>query len=191
MSLDERLVKARARKRRNAQKRGKVGKELAKLQAKLGHLIDRKKEIRAFIHKLEKKKLQQGRVIVASWANLAGHPISDITMEFFNEVADKLNRTITVTTGTNHSKFTTSGNVSDHYDGHAGDFGNTANGGTAGTNDIAVAALELCGVSPANARTRVANGGLWNEQWKGHRIQIIKNTLIGGDHYNHAHLGVR
>ena len=67
-----------------------------------------------------------------------------------------------LTTGTNHSELTVSGNVSDHIVGLAGDFGSVANhfpiGGGFGTT-LAAAALRAAGVPEPEALTLAAAGG--------------------------------
>jgi hypothetical protein len=100
-----------------------------------------------------------------------------------------------VTTGSNHSKFTTSGNVSDHWDGHAADLGSGRNGfpttGGGYGDRIAEAAFLAAGEPPAEAKAKAAKGGLYTLDRGSLRIQIIWKTYEGGDHYNHVHVGVR
>ena len=72
----------------------------------------------------------EGEVIIAPGANLAGKPIQELTLDYLKRMAGMLGKPITVTTGTNHDKFTVNGNVSDHFSGHAADLGMVANGGT-------------------------------------------------------------
>lgn len=133
-----------------------------------------------------KEAAQVGKVKVLGWANAPGRPIQPTAMKFFGAVADELGDEITVSTGTNHSKFTTSGSISRHWSGNAGDFGMSWND----IEDVAAAALRVCGWSADAARAAVNRGGLYNVTWQGHRVQVIVNTYIGGNHYNHAHLGI-
>jgi len=90
-----------------------------------------------------------------------------------------------VGTSTNHSKYTTSGNVSDHYVGNGADVPAT---GQALTR-MGQAALQALGMSPAEAKRQT--GGLFNLTKNGKRYQVIFNTTQGGNHYNHLHIGVR
>jgi len=96
-----------------------------------------------------------------------------------------LGQPLTVGTSTNHSKYTTSGNVSDHYVGNGADVPAT---GQALTR-MGQAALQALGMSPAEARRQT--GGLFNLTKNGKRYQVIFNTTQGGNHYNHLHIGVR
>jgi hypothetical protein len=128
-----------------------------------------------------------GKVVVLPGANRPGVSISAITMAFLEAVASQLGGTLTVSTGTNHNRLTTSGSVSDHYDGHAGDEGISWNDG----NKVAAAALRVCGYNRVSAWWLAFRGGLHNTSWRGHRVQVIWKTYIGGNHYNHVHLGCR
>jgi hypothetical protein len=128
-----------------------------------------------------------GNVIVLPGANRPGIGIQTSTMQFLEAVAKELGGTVTVSTGTNHNKYTTSGSVSDHYDGHAGDCGISWNNG----DKLASAALRTCGYSRVSAWWIATRGGLHNCSWKGHRVQVIWKTYIGGNHFNHVHLGCR
>jgi murein DD-endopeptidase MepM/ murein hydrolase activator NlpD len=71
-----------------------------------------------------------GKVEMAPGANLPGRPITPETLAFLARVAGIYGRPLIVTTGTNHSRYTVDGNVSDHFDGHAADIGMVANGGS-------------------------------------------------------------
>lgn len=134
------------------------------------------------------------RVKIAPGANLAGKPISKMTLDFVGRVSRRAGREIIVTTGTNHDEFTVDGNISDHFSGHAVDIGMAANGGT---NDgpvgdaIMAAALREAGFSAAEAKAHAASGGLFNRETGGKRVQCIWKTDIGGNHHNHVHIGVR
>jgi hypothetical protein len=135
-----------------------------------------------------------GRVRVAPGANLPGKPIEPITMSYLEQMAAFLDRTITVTTGTNHSKFTVNGKVSDHFSGHAADIGMAANGGTDDGpvgDRIMQAALVQAGVSVEQALAEAKAGGLFTLTHEGKRIQCIWKTNEGGNHHNHVHVGVR
>src|SRR5919197_838596 len=98
-----------------------------------------------------------GRVIIAPNANKPGQPIQPMTLKYLEQIAAFLHRPITITTGTNHSKFTVDGNVSEHFTGHAADIGMAANGGTIDGpvgDQIMEAALVLAGVPAATARAQ-------------------------------------
>lgn len=60
-----------------------------------------------------------------------------------------------------------------------------------GTN-IAIAALRVCGLSYREAKQFVAAGrtDFYNNlTWRGHSVEIGWLTLVGGNHYNHVHVG--
>jgi hypothetical protein len=134
------------------------------------------------------------RVKIAPGANLADKPISQVTLDFVGRVSRRAGREIVITTGTNHSKFTVDGNISDHFSGHAVDIGMAANGGTDDGpvgDAIMAAALREAGFSPAEANAHAASGGLFNHDTRGLRVQCIWKTDVGGNHHNHVHIGVR
>ena len=133
-----------------------------------------------------------GQVEVASYANLPGRPIQPETMSFLCLVANIHGRQIVVTTGTNHSKHTVDGGVSDHYSGHGADFGMSANGGynDSPVGDSIAAACLIAGGYPATlALLEARQGGLWTLNRYGLRIQCIWKTYAGGNHHNHVHIG--
>jgi hypothetical protein len=135
-----------------------------------------------------------GRVIIAPNANKPGQPIQPMTLKYLEQIAAFLHRPITITTGTNHSKFTVDGNVSEHFTGHAADIGMAANGGTIDGpvgDQIMEAALVLAGVPAATARAEARAGGLFNNTRDNMRIQCIWKTNKGGNHHDHVHVGVR
>lgn len=70
----------------------------------------------------------KGQVVFASGADRAGTPTQQPVLDFLARVAGIAERELVVTTGTNHSQFTSSGNVSDHWVGLAADLGSVANG---------------------------------------------------------------
>jgi len=135
-----------------------------------------------------------GQVIIAAGANFPGQPIQAMTLEFIAGMAATIGKPITVTTGTNHKKMTSSGNISDHFTGHAVDIGMFANGGTDDSpvgDRIMEAACLLAGDSMVGASAKARGGGLFNFNHNNQRIQCIWKTKIGGNHHNHVHVGVR
>jgi len=134
------------------------------------------------------------KVLIAPGANLPGRPIAPETLAFVAQVAGIYGKPLVVTTGTNHSKFTVDGNVSDHFSGHAVDIGMAANGGADDSpigDAIAAAALVAAGEPPAQAAREAREGGLFNRIHGSLRIQVIWKTDEGGNHHNHVHIGVR
>lgn len=138
--------------------------------------------------------VHEGRVIVAAGANLPGNPIQPMTLDFVARMAAHLGKPITITTGTNHSKFTVNGNISDHFSGHAADIGMFANGGVDDSpvgDRIMEAGCLVAGDSEEGAANKAHSGGLFNFTHEGQRVQCIWKTNIGGNHHNHVHVGVR
>jgi hypothetical protein len=118
---------------------------------------------------------------------LIGKPIdrpgartSKAVLGFVSQIAGIYGHAIRLGTGTQHSRMTVNGNVSDHWSGHAIDL--PATGQT--LIRMGQAALIAAGMDPRKARKQ--RGGLYNVG--GH--QIIFNTHEGGDHTNHLHVSV-
>jgi hypothetical protein len=135
-----------------------------------------------------------GQVIIAPGANLPGQPVQAMTLKHIARMAASIGKPITVTTGTNHSKMSASGKVSDHFTGHACDIGMFANGGTDDSpvgDRIMEAACLLAGDSKDGARAKARSGGLFTFTHGNQRIQCIWKTDEGGNHHNHVHVGVR
>jgi hypothetical protein len=148
----------------------------------------------AFRAKLRKHAGALGKVVVAPGANLAGRPITKMTLDYVARMAALLGKPIVITTGTNHSQFTVDGKVSDHFSGHAADIGMVANGGTDDSpvgDAIMTVALRLAGVGAADARAKAHAGGLFTFTHGALRIQCIWKANEGGNHHNHVHVGVR
>lgn len=142
-----------------------------------------------------------GKVQIAPGANRPGVEIKQHVIDFLTEVATQTTEKIEIVTGTNHNQMSTSGLQSDHWTGDAADIGvggdarSSKDAGKKGDN-IATAAEIVCGLDPKLARSRARNGdlnfGLYSTfNWHGYRIQIGWRTLVGGNHYNHVHIGVR
>jgi hypothetical protein len=132
-----------------------------------------------------------GRVIVASTANLPGKPIQAITLNYVTKMAGLLGKPLTITTGTNHEKFTDNGSISDHFTGHAADIGMAANGGGIDSpvgDRIMEAALVLAGVPRDKAPAQARHGDLFTIRHEGMRIQCIWKVK---GHHDHVHVGVR
>ena len=133
----------------------------------------------------------KGKVVLAPGADRPGMPTQRPVLDFLARVAGIAGRTLIVTTGSNHSQYTSSGNVSDHWVGMAADLGSVANGfpidGAGGTR-IAAAALRAAGVPEPEAWRLASDGGGHDVCYRGWRIQVIWRT---GDHYDHDHIGLR
>lgn len=127
-----------------------------------------------------------GKVTVSPSADRPGVRTDPAVVGFVKQVAGLYGRPLTIGTGTNHSRLTVNGNVSEHWSGKAADVPLTGRALVRAGQDALIAA----GWSPARARK--ATGGLYNVQLpNGGRAQIIFNTHEGGDHTNHLHVGLR
>lgn len=128
------------------------------------------------------QRVANGSVRYESGVQALSHPS---IVNILNKISGVYGQPITVGTTTNHSKFTTSGNVSDHYSGNAADIPAS---GKALTR-LGQSALIALGMNPSEARRQT--GGLFNLNVGGKRYQVIFNSTTGGNHYNHLHVGVR
>lgn len=139
----------------------------------------------------------KGSFKLAPTAMRTGTKLDKSLTGFLDGMSVRMNgEAVEVGTGTNHSRMTTSGNVSDHWDGHGADLtvgGDSRQSSTARARGdrLAYKAFRQAGVSKETAREYAKKGGLYNIHYKGKRVQIIWKTLEGGDHYNHVHVGVR
>jgi len=134
-----------------------------------------------------------GRFTIAPGANAPGRPITPQLAAFIGAMATFYDGTIVMTTGTNHDKYTKSGNVSDHYSGNGADFGMVANGGTDDGpvgDAIAASAFLAAGLPRDEAIRRARAGGAQTIVSNGLRIQIIWKSDVGGNHHNHVHVGI-
>jgi hypothetical protein len=83
-----------------------------------------------------------------------------------------------------HSVTTVNGNISEHSTGHAADL-IASNSGL--TNEQLGQQLYTF----FTGNTNPPAGGLFNIPWQGHRIQLIYQTMEGGNHYTHVHVGIK
>ena len=133
---------------------------------------------------------------VAPGADRPGVPTKPPVLDFLARVAGIAARPLVVTTGSNHSQYTSSGYVSDHWDGMAADLGSYANGfpiaspgSPPGRGDlIAAASLRAAGVPEREAWRLAQAGGGHDVCYHGWRIQTIWRT---GDHWDHNHIGLQ
>lgn len=107
-------------------------------------------------------------------------------VSFAEKLAGRLGRTLEIDSGASHSKFTVDGNISEHYTGDATDIPMSGKQLTQAGQQ----ALIEAGMDPAKAHQ--IQGGLYNITTPdGGRYQIIFNTMQGGNHYTHLHVGYR
>jgi hypothetical protein len=120
-----------------------------------------------------------GKVNYASGADRAGVQTHKRITKFLKGVSDRYGAPITVGTGSNHSQYSVSGNVSDHWVGKAADVP------AAGHDLVKLGRKALIAAGMPKAQARKVNGGLFNVNG----YQIIFNTQEGGDHTDHLHVG--
>lgn len=139
--------------------------------------------------------------------------------DFLRRVAAQAGtKTIWISTGTRHNQYVKgSTHQSDHWLGNAADIGSVLNhfndatyysgpprvyqGVPApGGDKIAAAAMTVAGENEAAAKKKAAegsdiSGGSWNYVWtnggQSFRINILWKTDVGGNHYDHVHIGVK
>jgi hypothetical protein len=156
------------------------------------------------------KGVRFGQVDYASTANLPGKPVRGNMQHVIRLIAGGTGNHLTVGTGTNHSMMTTSGNVSDHYSGHATDItmangkpmvGRTLN--RVGNQTLRWFLHHGAKIESVLGGEQTPGGhwkkGLFTLNWRnprtGHtyRTQVIFGTnslALGGDHTNHMHVGI-
>jgi 3D (Asp-Asp-Asp) domain-containing protein len=133
----------------------------------------------------------KGKVVLAPGADRPGVPTQRPVFDFLARVSGVTGRELIITTGSNHSQFTSAGSVSDHFVGLAADLGSVANGftiGGEGGTRIAAASLRSAGVPEEQAWTLARSGGGHDVCYRGWRVQTIWLT---GDHADHVHIGLR
>lgn len=122
--------------------------------------------------------VRPGKVLFSPTADRAGVATSGAVRQFVARLAGIAGHPIHVGTGTNHSRTTVNGNVSDHWSGHAADIP------ASGAALVKLGRQALIAAGMPRAKALKQNGGLYNVN--GH--QIIFNTHEGGDHTNHLHV---
>lgn len=126
-----------------------------------------------------------GNYTVSPGANRAGVPMNKTIKDFLARMSES-GRSFNVGTGSNHSKMSASGLVSDHWGGNAGDIPAT---GKQGDLIAAHAIRAATGMSFQQALKKARQGGIQNYQTAdGKRAQIIWRAP---GHNDHVHAGVR
>lgn len=120
-----------------------------------------------------------GQVTVAPGANRPGAPLQKAVLNFARAVSAQYGKPLTIGTGTNHNQFVIgTTRQSDHWTGHGADIPSSG----AALTRLGQAALIAAGMPRRQALRQ--RGGLFNIN--GH--QVIFNSMIGGNHYNHLHI---
>lgn len=144
---------------------------------------------------------KRGKVTIAGGADRSGVSTQKPILNFLRQIAGASGREVVVTTGTNHSQMTTSGNTSDHWAGNAADLGMNGDARQSRAVDrkgtlVAAHAIQeataLQGkrMSFEQAYALAHKGGIHNFDTPKGRIQIIWRTDLGGNHWNHVHVGL-
>jgi hypothetical protein len=125
-------------------------------------------------------------VKLAPGADREGTTTHPQVLEFVSKVASLAQQPLTIGTGTRHNRNVRQGGVdtgreSDHWTGWAADIPAAGSELTRIGQDALIAA----GADPAWARKQT--GGVFNLGGK----QILFNTMTGGNHFNHLHVGLR
>lgn len=82
---------------------------------------------------------------------------------------------------------TTSGNMSDHYEGNKSAYAFDLSNGSAPTPQMDATAAQIA----ASLGVKNWKGGVLNVNRGGYRYQLLYRTRVGGNHFNHVHVGVR
>lgn len=126
------------------------------------------------------------------WVYGSGVPtdLNKAMKSFMDRMATFYDGTITVTTTTNHTYLTASGNVSDHNGGGAADLGSAANGGWPldgqGGFKLATAAYRACGLSYNDAVAKSKVPSYDRVPCPEGAVQIL--WRVEG-HHDHVHIG--
>lgn len=124
-----------------------------------------------------------GHVTIASGANRAGVGINPAVIEFARRVAGLYGSPLRIGTGSNHSRLTVNGTVSDHWSGNAVDIPLSGRALVRAGQDALIAA----GMPAARAR-RVRGGGF---NLGGFQVIFNTNAPGWGNHLDHLHIGRR
>jgi hypothetical protein len=123
-----------------------------------------------------------GAVKISPSADRPGVNLNPGVIDFAREISGIFGHPLTIGTGTNHNQFVLgTKRQSAHWTGNAADI--PASG--AALTRLGQAALVAAGMTPAQAKRQ--KGGLFNVG----RYQVIFNSMEGGNHFNHLHIGLR
>jgi hypothetical protein len=126
-------------------------------------------------------KVRASWVITAPNADRAGKPTHQSVRDFVSKVAHEYGEVLTITCGTNHNRYVLGTNrESQHWQGNAADIAKYG----ASLTKLGQAALRAAGMTKAQAAQ--CRGGVYNINGK----NILFNTRVGGNHYNHLHVGI-
>ena len=167
------------RKFQSKQKIGVDGIYGPKTHAKMAPLM-RGYEVELYTQQKSRSSMVKTWVAMAPGADRAGKPTHQKVKDFVGKTARVYGHPLLITTGTNHNQYVAgTQRESAHWQGNAADVAMYGNELT----KLGQAALVAAGYSKAKAKT--CNGGVYNVGgWN-----ILFNTTVGGNHYNHLHAG--
>lgn len=120
-------------------------------------------------------------VVMGPNADRKGVATKGVVKDFVSKVAHEFGAPVIITTGTNHNQYVAgTDHQSQHWTGDAADVGMYGSNLT----KLGQAALRAAGMPAAQAF--FCRGGVYNVGGK----NILFNTNVGGNHYNHCHMGV-
>lgn len=126
--------------------------------------------------------IPKGLVNVSAGANRKGMTLQPVVENFVGRIAQTYGKPLTIGTGTNHNEYVAGTHrESDHWTGYAADIPASGEALT----KLGQSALVAAGADPAWAAKQ--KGGLFNIGGK----QVIFNSMEGGNHFNHLHVGIR
>lgn len=134
-----------------------------------------------------------GNIVIEPRANLPGQPMHPEVIAFAQQIAGVFGKTLHITCGTNHRQFVSGTNrQSSHWTGWGMDFGNYANFKSRGTpsnpnpNLIRLGQAALIAAGMDQTKALAQTHGVFNING----YNILFNTMSGGDHYTHLHVGL-
>lgn len=120
-------------------------------------------------------------VVMAPGADRPGEATSQRVKDFVSRTAHIYGQPLVITCGTNHNQYVAgSSRQSQHWTGDAADVGMYGRNLT----KLGQSALRAAGMS--RAQSLLCRGGVYNVNG----YNILFNTTVGGNHYNHLHVGV-
>lgn len=121
-------------------------------------------------------------VILGSGADRSGATTQTPVLEFAAKIGKMYGSPLTIGTGTNHNQYVQGTHrESQHWTGHAADIPSEGDALTR----MGQTALIAAGMPHDQALKQ--KGGVFNVG----KYQILFNTMTGGNHFNHLHIGVR
>jgi hypothetical protein len=120
-------------------------------------------------------------VKLAGGADRKGVRTNPAVLQFVAKIGRSYGRPLVIGTGTNHNRFVVgTTRESQHWTGHAADIP------ADGSDLLRLGRLALIAAGMPRAQAMKQSGGVYNIG----RYQILFRTNVGGNHFNHLHVGV-